>query len=154
TERGDKVAIAECTICPRTPGQGETQSHDQMLVLIEELIANLHLKEQSVLVKLLERARLFMLSSLEQIDTIRRTVEHDLALLAATLGADAAMNRGAETLFFSFLAKRTTHKADLLNDYPTLGSMASPRKPAIWVAPTQNKPVLMGFLKSKMKKTA
>src|SRR5436190_3545346 len=90
-----------------------------MLVLIEELIANLHLKEQSVLVKLLQQARLFMLSSLQQIDTIRRTVEHDLALLAATLGADAAMNRGAETLFFSFFAKRTTHNADLLNDYPT-----------------------------------
>jgi len=125
-----------------------------MLVLIEELIANLHLREQSVLVKLLQRARLFMLSSLEQIDTIRRTVEHDLALLAATLGADAAMHRGAETLFFSFFAKRTTHNADLLNNYPTGSSSACPGKLPSGPAQTQNKPVLMGFLRPKMKKTA
>jgi hypothetical protein len=95
-----------------------------------------------------------MLSSLEQIDTIGRTVEHDLALLAATLGTDATMNRGAETLFFSFFAKRTTHNADLLNDYPTYRRMLSHCNPAICTAQTQNKPVLMGFLKSKMKKTA
>jgi hypothetical protein len=123
-------------------------------VLIDELIANLHLKKQSVLVKLLQRARLFMFSSLQQIDTIGRTVEHDLTLLATTLGADAAMNRGAETLFFSFFAKRTTHKADLLNNYPTCSSSACPGKLTSGPAQTQNKPVLMGFLKSKMKKTA
>jgi hypothetical protein len=95
-----------------------------------------------------------MFSSLQQIDTIRRTVEHDLALLAATLGTDAAVHSRTETLFFSFFAKRTTHNADLLSDYPTCSRMLSHCNPAICTAPTHNKPVLMGFLKSKMKKTA
>ena len=131
-----------------------TQSHDQVLVLIDELVANLHLKEQSALVKIVQRARLFMLPSLQQIDTIRRTVERHLALLPTTLGADAAMHSRAETLFFSFFTKRTTHKADLLNNYPTFSSMFSARKAAIWMAETQIKPVLMGFLKLKMIKTA
>jgi hypothetical protein len=64
----------------------------------------------------------------------------------------------AETLFFSFFAKRTTHEAYLLNDYPTC--VGCPRARQIPLKLTARKvqaagkPVFMGFLELKMKKTA
>jgi hypothetical protein len=51
-----------------------------------------------------------MLPGLLQVDTITWAIECDLALLAATLRADAAMHRGAEALFFSLFANRATHE--------------------------------------------
>jgi len=124
-------------------------------MLIDELIANFHLKEQSFLVEIMERTRLFMFSSLEQVNTIGWTVEHYLALLAATLGTDAVVHGRAETFFFSFFTERATHESYLQNDYPTCRSMSLDPVdlPSRWLGVTE-KPVFMGFLKPKMKKTA
>src|SRR5579864_4670845 len=45
-----------------------------------------------------------MLARLLQVDAIAWAVQHDLALLAATLRADASMHRRAEALLFSSFA--------------------------------------------------
>jgi hypothetical protein len=53
--------------------------------------------------------RLFMLAGLLQVDAITGTIERHFALLAATLRANAAMDRRTKALFLAFLANRTAH---------------------------------------------
>jgi hypothetical protein len=59
-----------------------------------------------------------MLASLLQVRTIAGAVESDLALLAATLGADAAVKGGTEAFLFAKIADRASQGA-ALRFFPT-----------------------------------
>src|SRR5271168_55229 len=77
-----------------------------MLPLVSKLLRNLNLQEQRRAVELVRRTRLFVLSCLLQIGAVAGTIERHLALLTATLGADAAVHGGTETFLLASLADR------------------------------------------------
>jgi hypothetical protein len=56
-----------------------------------------------------------VLARLLQIGTIAGAIERNLALLAATLRADAPVGRGTETFFLSYFADRATQIVILLS---------------------------------------
>jgi hypothetical protein len=85
-----------------------------MLALVGELLRNLNLQEQRRAVELVCRTRLFMLSGLLQIGAVAGAIERDLALLAATLRADAAVDGGTEAFFLTNFADRATQVEVLL----------------------------------------
>ena len=80
-----------------------------MFMLIDKLFGNLNLRKQSRPVQILDLARLFMLPCLLEINTLSWAIERHLALLAATLRADASMHCQTEALFFSFFADGAAH---------------------------------------------
>jgi hypothetical protein len=51
-----------------------------------------------------------MHACLLEVDASAGTIEGHFALLATTLRADASVDSGTESLFFSLFADRTTHK--------------------------------------------
>jgi hypothetical protein len=71
------------------------------------LISDFNFGEKRGLVEFLNRVRLLVLARLLQIDAVARTIERHLALLAATLRADAPVHRRAKALLFALLANGT-----------------------------------------------
>ena len=69
-----------------------------MLVLVKKLIFDLHLDEEIGGIEVRQAALLFMLARLQEIDAVTGTIERDLALLAAALRTDAAVDGRAEAL--------------------------------------------------------
>jgi hypothetical protein len=84
-----------------------------MFVLIEKLVFDFHLDEEIGRVQVSHAAWFLILAGLLQIHAITGTVECHLALLATTLGTDAAMNGRAETLLLALFADRTAHRFGL-----------------------------------------
>ncbi len=108
-EGGDQIPIIQHPVGVSRLRQSEAQSHDEVFTLIDELIGELHLKEEICRVDFVRGTRLFMLARLKKIRAVARTVERDLALLSATLRANASVHRRTETLFFSDGTDRTSH---------------------------------------------
>src|SRR5262252_408664 len=107
SERRDKVAVREAPAGAHALGQGETESDDQVFVLVDELLADFNRRQERLAIQFTCFARLLVPSRLLQIRAIARAVESDLALLAAALGTNAAMNGRTEALFFSYPADGT-----------------------------------------------
>ncbi len=103
-------------------GEGEGESEEQVLVLVHELVADFDVEKKSGRVELVGGARLFVLASLKQVGAVAGTIECDLALLAATLRADAGVDGGAESFFFADVADGTGHESIM-----ALASAISPR---------------------------
>jgi hypothetical protein len=79
-----------------------------VLVLVQKLIAELHLQEQLGTAQIFRRTRTFVLPSLLQVNTLARAIKRHFPLLAAALRANLAMNRQAKALLFPCFANRTT----------------------------------------------
>jgi hypothetical protein len=84
-ERGDQISVRDCTIRLRALCQCIAQTHEQVFMLVEKLLADFHLREQHCLVQILQGTRPFMLPRLLEIYTGARTIESHLALLTTTL---------------------------------------------------------------------
>src|SRR5260370_41549438 len=98
----------QAAIASRGFGQGVGQAHEQVFLLIHELIGDCDVQKQSRRIQLIGRARLFVLAGLQKIRAITRTIERHFALLAAALRANTPVNRGTEALLFPDFADRTT----------------------------------------------
>src|SRR5579863_4085954 len=72
-----------------------------MFFFIHELVGYIDLQKQPGGIDLVGGARLFMLSGLPKIGTVARAIERHLSLLAATLGANAPVNGGTESLLLA-----------------------------------------------------
>ncbi len=100
-EARDQIAIIEVAIGAGGFGEGKRQSHEQVLALVHELVGKFHLQKQCRRVELVRWTRLFVLSRLDQVGAVARTVEGDLPLLAAALRANPPMHGGAEALLLA-----------------------------------------------------
>src|ERR1700732_1228389 len=109
----DQITVMHSTIAPGALGQGEAQTHQQGLVLVQKLVGDLNFEKQRGGIKLAHGTRLLVFPCLLEIWTTAGTVQCDLALFAATLRADAPMHRRAKALFSSHLADGTAHKCRL-----------------------------------------
>jgi len=107
---GDQVAVIHGALASSAVGKREAQAHDEVLVFVEELFGHLDLQDQGGRVEVAGGARLFVFAGLLEVRAVAGAVERDLALFAATLGANAAMDGGAETLFLADLADRAGHQ--------------------------------------------
>jgi hypothetical protein len=76
-----------------------------------------NLQEQRRAVEFVRRARLFVFPRLLEIGAVAGAIERHLALLAATLRADAAVDGGTEAFFLANLADRATQVEFLLFKY-------------------------------------
>src|SRR5580704_3608863 len=80
-----------------------------VFALVGELIGNLNLQKQRCRIK--PGARLLVLSRLLQIGAVARTIERHLALLAATLRADASVDGGTEAFLLANFTNGATQMA-------------------------------------------
>src|SRR3984893_15103352 len=109
-EGGDQIGVVQAAVGAHAFGQCESQTHQQMFVLVEKLVFDLHLYEEVGRIQVSHAAWFLVLAGLLQIHAITGTVERHLALLATTLRTDAAMNGRAETLLLALFADRTAHR--------------------------------------------
>ena len=77
-------------------------------MLVGELIGHLDLHKQRCGIELVGRTRFFMFSRLPQIRAFAGTIERNFTLFAATLRANAAVDRRAETFFSTNFADSAT----------------------------------------------
>src|ERR1700674_483480 len=108
----DQITVMHRAIAPGALGQGEAQTHEQGLALVQKLVGDLTPETERSGINLAHGTRLLVFPCLLEIWTAAGTVECDLALFAATLRADAPMHRRAKALFSSHLAEGTAQSAD------------------------------------------
>src|SRR5271166_5518130 len=92
-----------------------------MLALVGELLGNLDVKEQRGGVELVGGTRLFVLARLLQIGAVAGAIEGHLALFAAALGTDAAVDGRTEALLLANFADRAAQIGVLLFSIMALG---------------------------------
>jgi hypothetical protein len=104
-------------------------------VLVDELLGNLHFEEQRLAVELVRGTRLLVFPRLLQIGAVAGTIERDLALLAAALGANAAVYGRTEALFLANPANRAAQIGVLLSSIMALDAGNVRRQFAIGAEP-------------------
>jgi hypothetical protein len=110
-QSGDEVAVIEGAVSAGTFGESVGEPHDQVLMLVHKLVADLDLQKKSGGIEAVVGSGFLMLASLLQVRTVAGAVERNLALFAATLRADAAMHGRAKPLLLSDLANGAGHEA-------------------------------------------
>src|SRR6266853_456888 len=107
-ERSNQIAVVQAAIAVSGLGECVSQSHEQMLALIQILVRDLNLQKQGCGVYLVRRTRLFVLTCLLQVRAIARTIQGHFSLLATTLRADSAMDGRTKALLLTDLANGAT----------------------------------------------
>src|SRR5712671_6075622 len=107
-ERSNQIAVVQAAIAVSGLGECVSQSHEQMLALIQILVRDLNLQKQGRGIYLVRRTRLFVLTCLLQVRAIARTIQGHFSLLATTLRADSAMDGRTKALLLADLANGAT----------------------------------------------
>src|SRR5580658_9122159 len=89
---------------------GEGYSRKHILVSVDDVLRNFDVEKRRVLG---QRTLVFIFIAMRgnQVGTVRRTVDRDLALLAAADGADFLAFRWTKSFGFSFFTNRTGHSS-------------------------------------------
>src|SRR5439155_10246384 len=112
-KRSNQIRISNAAVRSRAFGKCVTQAKNQVLLLIKKLIADFNFGKQRCLIELFNGTRLLMLARLLQINAFARTVQRNLALLAAALRTDPTMYGWTEALLFALFANSTAQTGSL-----------------------------------------
>ena len=122
-QRGDQLAVLQVPVGARNLRQGSENPGNQMLVLMEELLADAHGGEHLFRRVLRKFARLLVLTRLLQVGAFWRAFQSNFALLTATLSANAIVQGETKTFFFAQVtdwAAQPEHLGDIAGIRETL----------------------------------
>src|SRR5579864_4221862 len=107
-------------------GESKGQSHEQVLVLIHELVGNFDLQKERGGIDLVGRTSLLMLTGLNQVGAVAGAIERDFALLAAALRTNAPVHSGTEPLLLADFTDRADQR-DSCSHYAWVVKISLPR---------------------------